>query len=113
VGAVEVVELRDFDAFCQEAARQDGEEHSEDRPDPSERPTRTSSAVPISSERRSAQGREPLAAFRRDLGARADRGYVIHGGDVLLPLGPDATAWPFGRLQHPDGVLRASTTRFA
>jgi len=39
-----------------------------------------------------------IAAFRRDLGARADRGYVIHGGDVVLPLGPDATAWPFGRL---------------
>ena len=39
-----------------------------------------------------------IAAFRRDLGARADRGYVIHGGDVVLPLGPDATAWPLGRL---------------
>jgi len=39
-----------------------------------------------------------IAAFRRDLGARADRGYVIHGGDVKLPLGPDATAWPLGRL---------------
>jgi predicted AAA+ superfamily ATPase len=39
-----------------------------------------------------------IAAFRRDLGARSDRGYVIHGGDAELPLGPDATAWPLGRL---------------
>jgi predicted AAA+ superfamily ATPase len=39
-----------------------------------------------------------IAAFRRDLGARSGRGYVIHGGDVELPLGPDATAWPLGRL---------------
>jgi hypothetical protein len=39
-----------------------------------------------------------IAAFRRDLGARAGRGYVIHGGDAELPLGSDATAWPFSRL---------------
>ncbi len=39
-----------------------------------------------------------IAAFRRDIGPRAARGYVVHGGDVELPLGPDATAWPFGRL---------------
>ncbi len=39
-----------------------------------------------------------IAAFRRDLGARADRGFVVHGGEVELPLGPDATARPFGRL---------------
>lgn len=39
-----------------------------------------------------------IAAFRRDIGARAHRGYVIHSGDMELPLGPDAAAWPFGRL---------------
>jgi hypothetical protein len=39
-----------------------------------------------------------IAAFRRDLGARADRGFVVHGGEGELPLGPDATARPFGRL---------------
>jgi predicted AAA+ superfamily ATPase len=39
-----------------------------------------------------------IAALRRDLGARAARGYVVHAGDVELPLGPDAVAWPFGRL---------------
>jgi predicted AAA+ superfamily ATPase len=39
-----------------------------------------------------------IAALRRDLGARVARGYVVHAGDVELPLGPDAVAWPFGRL---------------
>ena len=39
-----------------------------------------------------------IAALRRDLGARAGRGYVVHGGDVELPLGPDAIAWPLGQL---------------
>jgi predicted AAA+ superfamily ATPase len=39
-----------------------------------------------------------IAAFRRDLGARADRGYLVHGGDAELPLGTDATAWPISRL---------------
>ena len=38
---------------------------------------------------------EPL---REDLGSRVTRGYVIHPGDVELPLGPGATALPFGRL---------------
>jgi len=39
-----------------------------------------------------------IASLRRDLGGRAARGYVIHCGDVELPLGPDAVAWPFARL---------------
>jgi hypothetical protein len=39
-----------------------------------------------------------IATFQRDLGTRARRGYVIHGGDVELPLAPEVTAWPFGRL---------------
>jgi len=36
--------------------------------------------------------------MQRDLGDRATRGYVIHSGDVELPLDPDAVAWPFARL---------------
>jgi predicted AAA+ superfamily ATPase len=39
-----------------------------------------------------------IASLRRDLGDRATRGYVIHPGDVELPLGGDAVAWPFARL---------------
>ena len=41
---------------------------------------------------------ESLAAFRRDLGARAAGGLVIHAGSLTLPLGPDAVAVPFDRL---------------
>ena len=33
---------------------------------------------------------ESLAAFRRDLGARAAGGLVIHAGSLTLPLGPRA-----------------------
>ncbi len=36
-----------------------------------------------------------ISEFRRDLGDRAARGFVIHPGEVRLPLGPDATALPF------------------
>lgn len=36
-----------------------------------------------------------IAAFRRDLGDRVHKGYVIHPGDTKLPLSPDAVAWPF------------------
>lgn len=39
-----------------------------------------------------------IVAFRHDLGTRATRGFVVHGGDTELPLGPDAVAVPFGRL---------------
>ena len=39
-----------------------------------------------------------IAAFRRDYGRRAAKGYVVHPGDVRLPLGPDATALPLGQL---------------
>lgn len=39
-----------------------------------------------------------IATFRRDMGARAVKGYVVHPGDVTLPLGPDAVAWPFAAL---------------
>lgn len=37
-----------------------------------------------------------IEALRRDLGARVQKGYVVHPGDARLPLGPDAVAWPFG-----------------
>jgi hypothetical protein len=39
-----------------------------------------------------------IAAFRRDLGGLAARGFVVHGGEEVLPLGPDASAWPFASL---------------
>ena len=39
-----------------------------------------------------------IEAFRHDIGARAARGYVVHPGDIKLPLGPDAVAWPFAAL---------------
>ncbi len=39
-----------------------------------------------------------IRAFCEDLGARARPGYVIHPGDVRLPLGTYAAALPFGEL---------------
>ncbi|MEW6266903.1 MAG: DUF4143 domain-containing protein [Thermodesulfobacteriota bacterium] len=36
-----------------------------------------------------------IRTFRRDLGDRADPGYVTHAGEVKLPLGPGVTALPF------------------
>lgn len=39
-----------------------------------------------------------IGAFRRDLGGLAARGFVVHGGEQVLPLGPDASAWPFASL---------------
>lgn len=39
-----------------------------------------------------------ILAFRRDLGERAAAGFVVHPGDVLLPLAPDVMAYPFGAL---------------
>jgi predicted AAA+ superfamily ATPase len=39
-----------------------------------------------------------IETFRRDLGGRAARGYVIHSGTVELPLTKHATALPFGLL---------------
>jgi uncharacterized protein len=37
-----------------------------------------------------------IGIFRKDLGDRALKGYVVHPGDTRLPLSPDAVAWPFG-----------------
>jgi predicted AAA+ superfamily ATPase len=39
-----------------------------------------------------------VLGLRRELGARAGPGYVIHPGEVRLPLAPGVTALPFGEL---------------
>ena len=39
-----------------------------------------------------------IEVFRKDMGDRAVKGYVVHPGDVRLPLGPDATALPLAEL---------------
>jgi hypothetical protein len=39
-----------------------------------------------------------LTAFRKDLQERAAPGYVIHPGEVRLPLAPGVTALPFNDL---------------
>ncbi|MYB19850.1 MAG: ATP-binding protein [Holophagales bacterium] len=41
---------------------------------------------------------KPIRTLQRDLGESAAPGYVVHPGDVRLPLGPGATALPFGEL---------------
>ncbi len=39
-----------------------------------------------------------VRTLRRDLGGRAGPGFVIHPGDVRLPLGDGVTALPLGAL---------------
>jgi predicted AAA+ superfamily ATPase len=39
-----------------------------------------------------------ITTFRKDLGDRAMAGYVVHPGDVTLPLGSEVTALPFADL---------------
>jgi len=39
-----------------------------------------------------------IQAFRQDLGKKAGAGYVIHPGDVRLPIAQGVTALPFGEL---------------
>jgi predicted AAA+ superfamily ATPase len=39
-----------------------------------------------------------IQTFRRDMGDKAAPGYVVHTGDVRLPLGSGITAWPFTEL---------------
>ncbi len=41
---------------------------------------------------------EAIKNFRQDLGDKAAPGFVIHPGDVRLPLGPGVTALPFTEL---------------
>ncbi len=39
-----------------------------------------------------------IAAFQRDLGERAGHGYVVHSGDIRLPMRERVTAIPFAEL---------------
>lgn len=40
-----------------------------------------------------------IMRLRQDLGfERVAAGYIVHPGETILPLGPDARAWPFGGL---------------
>jgi len=39
-----------------------------------------------------------IVAFRKDLYGQTEKGFVIHPGDVTLPLAPDAVALPFADL---------------
>ena len=36
-----------------------------------------------------------IKSFQHDLGEKALHGYVVHMGDIRLPLGPKVTALPF------------------
>ena len=40
---------------------------------------------------------EAITRFRKDLGEKAAAGFVVHPGDVRLPLAPGVTALPFGQ----------------
>ena len=39
-----------------------------------------------------------IKTFQRDMGTTAPHGYVVHPGDIRLPLGPGVTALPFADL---------------
>jgi hypothetical protein len=39
-----------------------------------------------------------IKTFQKDMGDKAMPGYVVHPGDVRLPLGPNVTALPFAEL---------------
>ena len=39
-----------------------------------------------------------IKTFQRDMGSTAMPGYVVHPGDIRLPLGPGVTALPFAEL---------------
>ena len=39
-----------------------------------------------------------VQTFQKDFGDKAMAGYVVHPGDITLPLGPGVTALPFYRL---------------
>jgi predicted AAA+ superfamily ATPase len=53
--------------------------------------------VTLSATPRPAMG-SALKTFQKDLGNRAMPGYVVHPGDLRLPIGPDITALPFANL---------------
>ena len=39
-----------------------------------------------------------IVSFRKDLYGQSEKGFVVHPGDVTLPLAPDAVALPFADL---------------
>jgi hypothetical protein len=39
-----------------------------------------------------------ILSLKRDLGHRVGPGYVVHPGDIRLPLAPGVTALPFSSL---------------
>jgi hypothetical protein len=39
-----------------------------------------------------------IRTFQEDLGEKAERGFVIHPGEVRLPLAPKVVALPFAEL---------------
>ena len=41
---------------------------------------------------------DAIVRLRHDLGARVGHGYIVHPGDVQLPLAPGVTAIPFSAL---------------
>ena len=53
--------------------------------------------VKLSATPRPAMG-SAIRQFQRDLGSAAGPGFVVHPGDVTLPLGPGVTALPYGIL---------------
>ncbi len=53
--------------------------------------------VKLSATPRPAMG-NPIQRFQKDFGGQATLGYVVHPGDVRLPLGDGVTALPFAEL---------------
>ena len=53
--------------------------------------------VKLSATPRPAMG-SAIRTLQRDLGDKVAPGYVVHPGDVRLPLGPGVTALPFAEL---------------
>jgi predicted AAA+ superfamily ATPase len=39
-----------------------------------------------------------VKTFQKDFGDKVSEGYVVHPGDITLPLGPGVTALPFYKL---------------
>jgi hypothetical protein len=39
-----------------------------------------------------------IRTFRKDFGDKASAGYLIHPGNIRLPLGTGVSAWPFADL---------------
>lgn len=39
-----------------------------------------------------------IKTFRQDFGDKVGPGYVVHSGDIELPLAPNVVALPFARL---------------